>query len=321
MDARRRATRVIVVAVGGNALTAEQQAGAAGEIETNADRVAIGVAALSLRGWRVVVVHGNGPQVGNLAIQQVAGADLVPAQPLYSLSAMSQGQLGSALARAIDTHLGFGSAVALVSHVTVDPLDPAFGLPTKPIGPFYTQRESAALARVHGWAMVEDAGRGYRRVVPSPRPLGVVETDAVRALLGAGKVVLAGGGGGVAVSSLSLAGVDAVVDKDRTAARIAADLNATMLLLVTGTDSVMIDFGTPSAHPVREMTVQKARQHLANGQFPPGSMGPKVEAAAEFARSGAGVAVITSIEHLSGAVEPASTVGTRIVPTQQKALA
>ncbi len=190
----------MVVAVGGNALTEATQAGTAAEIEANADAMAAGICAAASAGWRVVVVHGNGPQVGNLAIQQESGVDLVPAQPLYALGAMTQGQLGSTLVRAVDERRGPGAAVALVSHVLVDPDDPAFSYPTKPIGPFFTAREAEDLSQSRGWCMVEDSGRGYRRVVPSPRPIAVLEVASVKALLRAGKVVLAAGGGGVAAS-------------------------------------------------------------------------------------------------------------------------
>ncbi|MEP6816062.1 MAG: carbamate kinase, partial [Marmoricola sp.] len=267
-------SRIMVVAVGGNALTLQDQSGTADQIEANAAVVANGISTLCDAGWRVVVVHGNGPQVGNLAIQQESGADQVPAQPLHALGAMSQGQLGSALVRAIDERRGPGCAVAIVSHITVDPGDPAFLHPTKPIGPFFDRGRAHDLSVARGWVMEEDSGRGYRRVVASPPPLEVLESSAIKALLRAGKVVLAGGGGGVAIDARDYTGVDAVIDKDRAAARIAVDVHASMLLLVTGTDSVLVDFGTPSARPVAAMTVDEAERHLRDGQFPPGSMGP-----------------------------------------------
>lgn len=307
---------VAVVAVGGNALTREGQEGTPEQIGDNAARVAAGVADLCRSGWRVVIVHGNGPQVGNLAIQQEGGLGLVPAQPLHSLGAMSQGQLGSALVLTIDSILGPGSAVAVVSHVTVDPDDPAFETPTKPIGPFFSAERSDALAAERGWLMQEDSGRGYRRVVPSPRPRRLLEESAVKALLADGRVVLAGGGGGVAVTtdaSGRYLGVEAVIDKDAAAARIAAALDADALILVTGVDAVSIDFGTPQARVVHRMSIDVAEKHLLEGQFPAGSMGPKVRAAIDFARSSGGTTVITSAEHLREAIDPASASGTRIV--------
>ncbi len=310
----------MVVAVGGNALTRSGQAGTGAEIEENADAMAEGIVAAASVGWRVVVVHGNGPQVGNLAIQQEGGVDLVPAQPLHALGAMTQGQLGSTLVRAIDARRGPGSAVALVSHVLVDPRDPAFGHPTKPIGPFFTAKQAAELARTRGWTMVEDSGRGHRRVVPSPQPITILESAAVKALLRAGKIVLAAGGGGVAVGPV-FEGIDAVIDKDRAAARLAADVDAAALLLITGTEAVMLDYGTPRERAVHELTTDAAEALLAEGQFPPGSMGPKIEAALEFVHSAGGQAVVTSAEHLVAAVQPGASVGTRIVPSRQEALA
>lgn len=307
---------IAVVAVGGNALTREDQEGTPEQIGANAARVAAGVAGLCRSGWRVVVVHGNGPQVGNLAIQQEAGLDLVPAQPLHSLGAMSQGQLGSVLVLTIDSILGPGSAVAIVSHMTVDPGDAAFETPTKPIGPFFSTEQSGALAAERGWIMREDSGRGYRRVVPSPRPGRLLEDAAVAALLADGRVVLAGGGGGVAVTtdaSGRYRGVEAVIDKDAAAARIAGSLKADALILVTGVDAVSIDFGTPQARVVRQLSIDLAEKHLDEGQFPAGSMGPKVRAAIDFVRSSGGTTVITSAEHLLDAMDPASATGTRIV--------
>jgi hypothetical protein len=174
---------IAVVAVGGNALTRADQRGAADEIAANAAEAAAALVPLVRSGRPVVVVHGNGPQVGNLALQQDALADAVPAQPLHQLSAMTQGQLGGVLVRAIDAECGAGVAVCVLTHVLVDPADPAFAAPSKPIGPFLSAGEAAALARDRGWSVVEDAGRGHRRVVPSPAPTGVVEIAAVRRLL------------------------------------------------------------------------------------------------------------------------------------------
>jgi carbamate kinase len=183
-----------VVAVGGNALTAADQLGTWVEIESNAAETASSLASLVRAGWQVAVVHGNGPQVGNLAMQQDALAEIVPAQPLHQLCAMTQRQLGSVLVRAIDRECGPGVAACVVTHVGVDPQDPAFDHPTKPIGPFFDRERAEQLARERGWQVVEDSGRGYRRVVGSPQPVQIVEMDAVRTLLQAGHVVLAAGG-------------------------------------------------------------------------------------------------------------------------------
>lgn len=307
---------VAVVAVGGNALTTPHQRGTAAEIETNAAEMAACLAELVGDGWSVAVVHGNGPQVGNLALQQDEGLRLVPGQPLYALCAMTQGQLGSVLVRAIDAHCGPGAAVALVTHVTVDPADPALLHPTKPIGPFFTAERAAELAVQRGWQVAEDAGRGYRRVVASPQPTGVLELPAISTLLAAGHVVLAAGGGGIAVTAGAdgrFRGVDAIVDKDLAAAGLAIALGARDLYLLTGVDHVQLDFGTPRQRPAYRLSVAEAHGHLADGQFPAGSMGPKVAAALQFLAAGGGRAIITSPELLADAAAGVPGVGTVLV--------
>jgi carbamate kinase len=312
------ASKVAVVAVGGNALTREDQAGTAQQIGENAAGMAAGICALADAGWQVVVVHGNGPQVGSLIIQQETGTGLVPAQPLSVLGAMTEGQLGSALTLAIDSIRGPGSAVALVSHMTVRPDDPAFARPTKPVGPFFDAAHADRMGRERGWVMAEDAGRGYRRVVASPGPYELLELATLRVLLASGVIVLAAGGGGVPVARTedgAFTGVDAVIDKDLAAARVAAALGAQALLLVTAVDEVYVDFGTPRARAVREMDVTLAERYLAEGQFPPGSMGPKIQAAVSFARDCGGSAVVTSAAQMAAALAPGAATGTRIVPS------
>ncbi|HEV7210525.1 MAG TPA: carbamate kinase [Blastococcus sp.] len=306
---------IAVVAVGGNALTRPTQLGRAEEIAANAAEMAGALADLVRAGRQVAVVHGNGPQVGNLALQQDALAPTVPAQPLHQLSAMTQGQLGGVLARAIDAECGAGVAVSLITHVTVDPTDAAFAHPTKPIGPFLGGQEAEELARDRGWQVVEDAGRGWRRVVPSPRPIGIVELAAVRTLLAAGTVVLAAGGGGIAVSAGPdgrLTALDAVIDKDLAAAALATAVGAGELYLLTGVDCVLLDHGTARERPVHRLDPGEAERHLAAGQFPPGSMGPKITAALTFLRHGGHRAIITSAALLRAAADGTPDVGTCI---------
>lgn len=295
--------KTAVVALGGNALTREGQAGTYAEIEANATLMAKSVCSLLRTGWRVVLVHGNGPQVGNLAIQGEEGARIVPAQPLFSLGAMTEGQLGSVITLALRKVGDAGhpnwmrGAVAVVTHVSVSPDDPAFGDPTKPIGPFFSRDQAEALAAERGWVVKEDAGRGWRRVVPSPQPVTVLETPAIRALLEQNMVVVAAGGGGVPVvrgPSGGYVGVDAVIDKDYAAEQLATALSAEALVLVTGVDSVLLNFGTPQQVPIHEMSVTEAETHLADGQFPEGSMGPKIRAAIHFLRRGGEIAVVTT---------------------------
>jgi len=308
-------TKIAVVALGGNALTRAGQSGSCDEMMANAAAMATAVNDVLEAGWRVVIVHGNGPQVGNLALQQEA-TSAVPAQPLALVGAMTQGLLGSLIGRAIDLLRGHGTSAALVTHVTVDPADPAFGTPSKPIGPFYEPAEAERLARLSGWVVQPDSGRGYRRVVASPRPVGVIEIEAMRALVQAGHLVIAGGGGGIPV----LAGdpgrtVDAVIDKDRAACLIAEQLGAHALLLVTAVDRVMIHFGTPTESGLGTITADLVARHLAEGQFPPGSMGPKIEAALRFLDVGGDLAVITSPALLAATLTGRGAAGTRIERT------
>jgi carbamate kinase len=308
-----------VVAIGGNALTGAAQTGTADEIVANAAEMAASLARLVEGGWRVAVVHGNGPQVGNLAIQQDEAGTVVPAQPLHQLCAMTQGQLGGVLVREIDRRCGTGTAVAIVTHVQVDAGDPAFDHPTKPIGPFFSAQQAASLARQRGWHVVEDAGRGHRRVVPSPIPIAILEMQAIRTLLDAGHVVLAAGGGGIAVNRTadgSLTAMDAIIDKDLAAAALATAIGASELFLVTSIDAVMLDFGTLDERPVHALSPEEAELHLAQGQFPAGSMGPKVTAAVNFLRDGGQRVLITSADRLAAAARGDAGVGTRIEPIQ-----
>lgn len=308
-----------VVAVGGNALTRTDQRGGAEEIAANAADMAVALADLVRAGRRVAVVHGNGPQVGNLALQQDALAATVPAQPLHQLSAMTQGQLGGVLARAIGAECGAGAAVSVVTHVVVDPADPAFAHPTKPIGPFLGRREAEELAAERGWRVVEDAGGGWRRVVPSPRPMGIIELAAVGTLLAAGAVVLAAGGGGIAVAAGPegrLTPLDAVIDKDLAAAALATAVGADELFLLTAVDCVALDHGTQRQRPVHRLDPDEAASHLAAGQFPPGSMGPKITAALEFLRHGGHRAIITSARLLRAAADGVPGAGTCITPSR-----
>jgi carbamate kinase len=308
----------IVVALGGNALTRAGQAGTYREMCDNARVMASSIVALVDAGWKVVVTHGNGPQVGSLAVQQIAAATQVPAQPLFSLVAMTQGQLGSLLTLALQEKLRATRVITVLTHVVVDVDDTAFSAPAKPIGPFYEQAEAARITNDLGWTMVEDSGRGYRRVVASPQPLGILESDAICALAGSGSLVIACGGGGIPVTltPTGYRGIDAVVDKDYAAQRLASAIGASALVMVTGVDAVAIDFGTPHEKVLHELPVELAERYSAEGQFPPGSMGPKVDSAIRFVREGGRMAVITSPDKLSAALASSNTTtGTRIVPS------
>ena len=275
-----------VLALGGNALTREKEVGTIEEQYDNALAMAKSVRSLIRKQWGVVIVHGNGPQVGNLAIQHAESSALVPAQPLFALGAMTQGALGSLIVLALHEACvdEISGAVSVVTHVAVDPDDSAFSHPTKPIGPFYTAEEAEELRRTRNWQIIEDSGRGYRRVVPSPSPMAPVEADAIRTLIDAGYVVVAAGGGGIPVvkEGSTYRGVDAVIDKDFAAERLAEASNARALVMVTGVSNVKLDFAKPTERTVYNLTPDEVTQHQADGQFPAGSMGPKMEAAAHF---------------------------------------
>ena len=318
--------RRAVVAIGGNALILDGQRGSIGEQYENATETARHIAALVATGWGVVVTHGNGPQVGFILLRsELVPEDApVPRLNLEMSVADSQGGIGHILGQALLNELaarGLPDKVACVmSHVVVDPADPAFGQPTKPIGPFYTKEESDQRAARNGWTMIEDSGRGYRRVVASPEPLRIVESDAIRALVDGGYVVIAVGGGGIAVVETAPGqyhGVEAVIDKDRASGLLAASLDIPLLVLSTGVERVAVHFRQPDERWVDRMAVQEARTYLEAGEFPKGSMGPKVEAAIQFLERGGTEVLITTPAALERAI--AGETGTRILPDPVRA--
>jgi carbamate kinase len=279
-------------------------------------------------GHRVVIIHGNGPQVGSLSLQAEAGKALgVPDQPFDVLGAMTQGQIGYLIQQTLGNMLRAGNAqtrddlgsvprsvVSIVTQVVVDAADPAFQHPTKPIGPFYDRELAQSLAAEKGWTVVQDADRGWRRVVPSPRPIEVVEAAAIEAFVAAGSIVVAGGGGGIPVIRLpngELRGVEAVIDKDLAAEKLAALVGADTLLLITSVPRIALDYGTPNQRYLDLITLDETRRYLAEGHFPAGSMGPKVAAAIRFIEEGGTEAIVTAPEVLAAALR--GTDGTRIV--------
>ena len=306
-----------LIALGGNALCGADQTGTYAEQRENARAMAASVGELIDIGWQVVVVHGNGPQVGALGVQQEAAATLVPPQPLFSLSAMTQGYLGSLIALALHERLGRDrQVVSVVTHVVVHGDDPAFAEPSKPIGPFYTATEARRLTAERHWTMAEDAGRGFRRVVPSPEPLGILEVETIGRIVDAGMVVIACGGGGVpvAMSVDGYVGVDAVIDKDLAAQRLGSALGVDALALVTSVPAVQLGHGTPRQHDLHELGVDDAARYLAEGQFAPGSMGPKIAAAIRFIREGGEAVAITTAALLAStlAVQNGRPAGTLV---------
>ncbi len=292
-----------VVALGGNALgrgtTAEQLKVLRGVCESIAPLV---------REGDVVVTHGNGPQVGNELLRQERAADEVPPLPLYLAVAQTQAEIGALIETELSAASG-RSVACLLTHVHVDPEDPAFERPTKPIGPFYGAEEARRLEGERGWQLLEDAGRGFRRVVPSPLPLEIAELAAIRALLASGVIIVACGGGGIPVVNRNgrLKGVDAVIDKDRASALLARRLGAERLVVLTEVPAVYRRFGEPGQTEIRELSATEAEVLLP--ELAEGSMRPKVESAVELARAG-GETLITSFEALEDAL--AGRAGTRI---------
>jgi carbamate kinase len=293
----------LVVALGGNALG---RGTAAEQLATL--RNACAVLAPLVREGEVVVTHGNGPQVGNELLRQERAADEVPPLPLYLAVAQTQAEIG-ALIEAELSAAASRPVACLLTHVRVDPDDPAFGHPTKPIGPFYGEDEARALGRDRGWQLVDDAGRGFRRVVPSPRPLDVVELEAIRALVASGAIAVACGGGGIPVVSRNghLKGVDAVIDKDRASALLAGRLGAERLVILTEVPAVYRRFRKSNQEEIRTLSIEEAEALLP--ELAAGSMRPKVESAVEFARGG-GETLITSFDALAAALE--GTAGTTV---------
>lgn len=305
----------VIVALGGNAILKRGERGTASEQRAAVREACEGLAELAAAGHSLVVTHGNGPQVGALMIQQLASALTLPPMPLDVLVAQTQGQLGYLMAQELTgalrrRHLD-PPVAAVVTHVVVDPADPAFVHPTKPVGPYLSEEEARELRKAQV-PVTEVPGGAWRRVVPSPRPLAIVERDALRALVAAGAFPIAGGGGGVPVvaEGSGFRGVEGVVDKDLTAALLADATDADALVILTDVDRVLIDRGTRRERAASTLTVAEACAALEQGQFPPGSMGPKIDAAVAAVKAGRR-AVICSLEQTAKAFDGA---GTEIVP-------
>lgn len=302
--------RRAVVALGGNAITRPGEEGTVEQDYANLETSLESVVELLERGYEVLLTHGNGPQVGNQMIRVECSRGQAPMLPLDVLVADLQGGLGYMIERVLRSKLrrrGLRWGVCcLLAMVEVSADDPALGEPTKYVGPFYRADEVEALRREHGWRIKEDPGRGFRRVVPSPEPIGIVESREIRALLEGGTLVISAGGGGIPVArdaSGELLGVEGVVDKDLASAVLALAVGAPELFILTGVERVMLDYGTPEARELATVSVRDARRYLAEGQFPAGSMGPKIEAACRFVEGGGSRVLITHIDRLHDALE------------------
>ena len=311
--------KLAVVAFGGNALLRPEDRGTQEEQIARAKQAARWLAEIVRHGYKLIVVHGNGPQVGNILVQAEEASTKIPPQSLDVCVAQTEGSMGFLLQQAIRNRLdsigSAGDVATILTEVEVDPADPAFKRPTKPIGPYFTRYRAEALERDLGWTMREESGRGWRHVVPSPKPLRILNIETIVHMLEGAAVVIAAGGGGIPVvrgRDSQWRGVEAVIDKDFSSSLLASELRAEMYVVLTGVAKVAIDFEKPTQRSVDRLTVSEAQRYLADGQFPAGSMGPKIEAAIQFVNRGGGQVLITDVEHLRDAL--AGREGTLILP-------
>jgi len=312
-----------IVAIGGNSLIRAGEKGTIAEQMANVRLTADALVKLIAEGYNLVITHGNGPQVGAALLRSERAADEAYRLPLDVCVAATQGEIGYLLQQALTERLSKAglkrSVVSLLTQVVVARDDPAMTHPTKPIGPFYTQRDAESRRARFGWAVVDDAARGWRRVVPSPQPLEIIEENAIRALVQTGALVIACGGGGIPVvrENGHFAGVDAVIDKDSASVLLALQLKADLLVMATDADFVYVNYRKPDQRAIEQIDATELRKLYDAGQFPPGNMGPKIAAALRFVEHGGQRALITSYERLTEAMR--GHTGTQIVPATQAA--
>ena len=311
--------KVAVVAIGGNSLIKDKEHQTVPDQFATTRETCVHIASMIEQGWDVVITHGNGPQVGFVLLRSELASHVLHTVPLDSCGADTQGSIGYMIQQSLyNEFLKRGMkkrAVTVVTQVVVDKDDPAFQNPTKPIGPFYTEEEAKRLAAERGWIVKDDAGRGWRRVVPSPIPQEIVEQEAIKALIEQGFVVIGVGGGGIPVvrqEDGSLRGVEAVIDKDYASSLLASGIGADLFLISTAVEKVALNYGKPNQVWLDRMTLAEAKRYLSEGHFPPGSMGPKIKAIIQFLEKGGKEALITSPENIERAL--AGETGTRIVP-------
>ncbi|MEO0019865.1 MAG: carbamate kinase [candidate division WOR-3 bacterium] len=306
-----------VLAIGGNSLIRKKESNSFSEQMATLEATCVPVVELASSGERVIITHGNGPQVGFVLLRSHLARNRLPEIPLDAANAQTQAEIGYMIQQVLDNlfrRKGIGGrAVTVVTQVVVDKNDPAFLNPSKPVGPFYTREEAAKLQRELGWCIKEDAGRGFRRLVPSPLPKSVVEVEEIKSLIQTGAIVIACGGGGIPVveENGGLRGVAAVIDKDLASALLANLIGAERLIISTAVDSVYLNYGQPDAKPLGEVKMAEMKRYLEEGHFPEGSMGPKVEAGLRFLDGGGKEVIITDPEHLLAAI--GGKAGTRIV--------
>jgi len=303
--------KTIVIALGGNAIKRAEEEGTAEQQFRNVKITCKHILEIIKRGYRVVITHGNGPQVGNLLIQQEEASKLVPPQPLDILGAMTQGQIGYMLQQTLINYLKKEKlnipVATIITQVLVDKDDPDFNNPSKPVGPFYTRKEAEKLIEEKGYIIkkVKPGRKAYRRVVPSPDPIGIVEKDVIKMLVEAGFIVIASGGGGIPVIDQNgqLRGVEAVIDKDLAGERLAEIVDADIFLILTDVEKVKLNFRKPNEKDLDKLTIAEAEKYLEEGHFLPGSMEPKVKACIRFLKAGGEKAIITSLDKAVEALE------------------
>lgn len=309
--------KLVVIALGGNALLQRSQKGTFEDQYGNVQKTATKIADLAEQGYRIVLTHGNGPQVGATLLRHEAGKNIVPPLPLDACGAETQGFIGYMIQQALRNELkarGMDKyVVTVVTRVIVDQHDPAFEHPTKPVGPFYTKEQADLVQQsMPNITIKEDAGRGYRRVVPSPDPKVIAERSAIRTLVDAGFIVVSTGGGGIPIveEGSQARGVEAVIDKDLAGQRLATLINASIFVILTDVDGAYVDYGTPKQELIKEVTTGRLQRYLDQGQFKEGSMAPKVLAAIRFVESGGEKAIIAELGKLIEALEGKS--GTQV---------
>lgn len=311
--------KIVVVAVGGNALMRENQKGTLEEQQENVEQCTAELIKIIEAGYQLVLTHGNGPQIGLIMLRDAAPTLTRPPMPLYIYNAETQGQIGFQLMRSLCNRAIRNNMqhhiTAMLTQVVVDKSDPAFANPTKPIGPFYTREEMDALQKELSFPYIEDSGRGYRKVVCSPRPREIVEARVIKGLTALGLSVISAGGGGIPLvrdEDGTLRGCEAVIDKDFTSALLASAIDASTLMILTGVEKVSINFNTPQARDLDRVDLATMRRYVAEGHFPPGSMGPKISAAIEFVEASGGRAIITCLDKAVDALN--GLTGTVLVP-------
>jgi carbamate kinase len=311
-DIYRSDRELVVVALGGNALIKSSESGTVEEQTRNAETICGFLMSLIERDYNIIITHGNGPQVGQQLIRHEYSRDVVPAMPLDVVVAETQGNIGYFLQQTLLNQLKrrdiYRYVVTVICQVIVENDDPAFANPSKPVGSFMTKEQAEAMQALHGWHIIEDSGRGYRRVVPSPMPVKLVQRHMIRHAAREGNIVIAGGGGGIPIrfrDDGDYEGVEAVIDKDLTTAMLATETEADLLIILMPYEQVALNFGTDRQQNLTRVSVDEAKQFLADGQFPAGSIGPKVRGVLNFLeKSGKGRrAIITSADQLDAALD------------------